>query len=162
MRINQVLDQDDSHYLSINNSTTMASEHLPLGAGKFDSFPQSGSKLSVLEGDAQIDIIKNKSDLVEAQIDVKDSAIIRFNQIYFPSWNYYLNSAQIKPVIDSKYPLPQLKLNQGNYTFKAQFNSTPTRQMADIISFASLSILASIIIYEPIRRFSHFQRRKKS
>jgi len=157
-RINQVFDPGENYYLAINNTTTMASEHLPQGADKFDDFPPATAKLEFLRGQGEISYQTNTAAAVEAVIMAKTDSLVRFNQIYFPGWRYWLNAQPLEVTFKPNRPLPQFSIPSGRYTFSAQFTRTLERQVADIISLISL---AGIIVYA-LSRSCHLQRRKKS
>ncbi len=157
-RINQVFDPGENYYLAINNTTTMASEHLPQGADKFDNFPPATAKLEFLSGQGKISYQTNTAIAVEATITADTDSQARFNQIYFPGWRYWLNAQPVEATFKPNRPLPQFSIPTGRYTFSAQFTRTLEKQVADIISLISL---AGMIIYA-LSRSRHLQRRKKS
>lgn len=159
-RINQVLPVTDQDYLTINNTTTMASEHLPRGSDKFDDFPPATTKLSFLEGRGEISYISNAANQVIAQIKVDSPVKLQFNQIYFPGWNYQLNGQPLVTTYSPSRPLPQFTLGSGTYQFAARFSRTPIRLVADIISLAALPVYY-VITHQAFRRFSHLQRSRK-
>jgi hypothetical protein len=138
-RINQVFDPGEAYYLAINNTTTMASEHLPQGANKFDDFPPAAAKLEFLTGEGEVAYQKNTAIAVEAQITTATETLVRFNQIYFPGWRYWLDGRRAAVTVEPSRPLPQLAVAAGSHKFLAQFTRTPERRVADIISLISLA-----------------------
>ncbi len=152
LRINQIYDPGEDFYKSINNTTSMASEHLPKGADKFDNFPPATSKFNILTHKAEISYLKNTSTLVTASISSPKDTQIRFNQIYFPGWHYFIDGQEIKPQYEPAHPLPIFEFKSGTHQFSAQFRNTPIRNIADIISLVSLLILilSSVkTVYDP-------------
>jgi hypothetical protein len=98
LRINQVFDPGEEYYFNFKGTTTMASEHLPKGAQKFDNFPPAESKINLLQGQAQINLRQNTSTQVKAQVKAQTPVTFRFNQVYFPGWQFYLDADQVEPL----------------------------------------------------------------
>lgn len=157
-RINQIFDPGESYYLAINNTTTMASEHLPQGADKFDNFPPATAKLEWLSGQGKINYQTNTAIAIEATITADTDSQVRFNQIYFPGWGYWIDGRPVEAAFDLARPLPQLAVPAGTHKFLAKFTRTSERRGADIISLISL---AGMIIYA-LSRSRHLQRSQKS
>ena len=157
-RINQVFDPGEDYYLAINNTTTMASEHLPQGADKFDDFPPPSAKLEFLTGQGKISYPINTAIAVKANIAADTTNQMRFNQIYFSGWHYWLDDQPLGVDFKPNRPLPQFSVSPGTHIFSAQLTRTPVRQLADIISLVAL---IGAIIYgltPTFGGFSHLQR----
>ncbi len=142
LRINEILPLADADYMSINNSTTMASEHLPLGSNKFDNIPPPPSKITISEGD--IDIITNNSSYVHAVVTTSEPTSLTFNQVYFPGWKYTLNGQPITGSFKPNFPIPVFPVPAGRNIFTASFGRTSVRTIADIITPISLGTLAYV------------------
>jgi len=151
MRINEILPHADADYLLINNSTTMASEHLPKGANKFDNQPIVKQKLETINN-ASITIIRNTSTEIIAQIQTPGENKLKFNQVYFPGWTYTQNGKTITGEFVPSYPIPVFSLTPGTHSFIAKFTNTPIRNIADIISVVSVVALAYV---STKKRLSH-------
>ena len=157
-RINQVFDPGEGYYLAINNTTTMASEHLPKGADKFDNFPPPPAKLEFLSGQGKISYQVNTSVAVETKITANTDGQLRFNQIYFPGWDYWLDDQPLGVDFKSNRPLPQFSVPSGDHTFSARFAHTPIRRLADIISLVALIGAVIYGLTPTFSGFSHLQR----
>lgn len=147
IHINQRLEVSDQDYLSINNSTTMASEHLPKGSDKFDYQPVSSEKIVPLGTEIDVDYLKNTSGLVVVELAASEPADFRFNQVYFPGWQFTIDGQKILPRYKNPYPLPEFSIGEGKHTFRAYFGRTPVRKAGDLISTASL-ILALVVVFK--------------
>lgn len=144
LRINEILPKTDADYMTINNSTTMASEHLPKGADKFDNQPVVSNKISVSSDTAMVTLTRNTSAQVSADIMVLEPSTIKFNQVYFPGWQFTLDGAPVKGDYPLNRPLPEFRLELGKHNFRATFGKTQVRKIADIISLVSVLILVNL------------------
>ena len=154
--INQIFDPGENYYLNINNTTTMASEHLPKGADKFDNFPPATSKLAF---DSNVTYAQNNAFSLTASITATQDSQLKFNQIYFPGWQYWLDGQNTIPTYSPSRPLPTFTIPAGTHTFAARFSRTPIRAGADIISLVSLLGLTLYVFTSTFNRPGHLQRR---
>ena len=82
----------------------------------------------------------------------------RFNQIYFPGWDYWLDDQPLGVDFKSNRPLPQFSVPSGDHTFSARFAHTPIRRLADIISLVALIGAVIYGLTPTFSGFSHLQR----
>lgn len=141
MRINEVFNVDDSFYMNINNSTTMAFEHLPKGSGKFEEGSQRPSKIETSDITSRVEFVKNTSGHVIAKIYSDRKQVLTFNQVYFAGWRYKLDGAGVYPSYNVGRPIPDFVVDPGLHVFEAYFGRTRTRLFADLLSLGSLIVL---------------------
>lgn len=145
--INEIMAKTDADYMTINNSTTMASEHLPKGSNKFDNEPIAYSKITPQDGLAAVVFDNNTSIHVAAKIiALEDNQVIRFNQVYFPGWQFSIDGIPVTGSFPINKPLPEFTVSKGTHTFTASFTNTPLRTIADIISLLSAMVIIGITI----------------
>jgi hypothetical protein len=101
-------------------------------------------KMSVLEGDANIEIRNWSSYTREFNINVNQPSTIRIRTYYYPAWNLEINN--------QPYDIEMLKdgtigfnLTPGNYQGKLTYQLTPAFKLGLFCS--SLSLIIAILLY---------------
>lgn len=135
--INERLNNSEVSYHQIKTTTTAFNEHLPLLAKPQDH--QSPGKLEFIKGRGEITYLQNRSTLVLAEVEASRSAAIRFNQYYFPGWQFRIDGYPTQ--INYQLPgdslgLPVLDIEAGRHQITAAFKRTPIRRLADVITLA--------------------------
>ncbi|MEK7581551.1 MAG: hypothetical protein AAB512_04690 [Patescibacteria group bacterium] len=134
MKINQIFDVGDDFYMRINNSTTMASEHLPKGSDKFTEDVVSKVKVESFNKETQVEVLKNTSGEVSAYFNNDRVDVLKFNQVYLAGWQYMLDGKIVQPRFKLERPLPEFVVEPGDHTFRAYFARTRVRVVADMLS----------------------------
>ena len=145
MRINEILDVNDDYYMRINNSTTMASEHLPKGSEKFEQGSERQSKIETSSPTARVEFVRNTSGYVVARIFSDKRSLLTFNQVYFPGWQYKIDGTSVYPTYKVSRPIPTFVIESGEHDFEAYFARTRIRLFADLVSLGSIFLLALLI-----------------
>ncbi|HLC97045.1 hypothetical protein A3B45_01790 [Candidatus Daviesbacteria bacterium RIFCSPLOWO2_01_FULL_39_12] len=144
--INEVFDPGEDYYLSLNSTSTTYGEHLPKW-GKVMDKPSPG-KLEFVRGIGEIKMIRDKSDLVLAEVETTQSAKLRLNQFYFPGWEIKIDSKKVdfNYLSDGEsYGLPIFDIDAGKHLVKANFKNTPVRNLGDFITIITVIIFITII-----------------
>lgn len=144
--INQKYDPGDDYYKSLKTSATSFDEDLPIWVVKMQK-GTSGNKFSFVSGEGRINILENHSNRVSAKIESTSSALIRFNQYYFPGWEIELDGS--KTIFNyqtlGNEGLPVFDLVSGKHLIKAEFKNTLIREIADGISLISVVIWGGLV-----------------
>lgn len=144
--INQRYDPGEDYYLSLKTSTTSFDEDLPIWVSKMRNNTDY-SKFTFLSGSGKINVLENKSATVLAEFESSQSAKLRFNQYYFPGWEVKVdgNTVGFEYLSKGEEGLPMFEIAQGKHKILAEFKNTPIRNLADLISLASLIIFVLYI-----------------
>lgn len=146
-KINEQFNPPPSYYLNLKTTATSYGEHLPKWGRLMDKSPIS--KLEFIKGVGRVQVIKDKSAGVLAEVEASTKASLRFNQFYFPGWQVkvddklvhidYLNQAE-------NYGLPVFDVDAGKHFVLAEFKNTTDRNLADAVSVITVIIIMIIIL----------------
>lgn len=80
-------------------------------------------------------------------VDVKEAeGVIRVNTVYYPGWRLQIDNEEVKLKIpdeeNNPYGLIKFAIPEGSHQVNVFFTETPLRSFADLVSVASLAILA--------------------
>jgi hypothetical protein len=122
-------------YLLLPNWTDVKPSSLP------------NSKIEIAEGKGEIQEIKEIDPITwKASVDAKTSLKVNYNSLYFPGWYAKVDgsSAEIKP--GKPYGQIELEVPMGKHEVEFFWSETPLRRSVNIISFASLLLVAGILV----------------
>lgn len=155
LRINQRFDPGEDYYLSLSKitSTTSFDENLPIWVKKIKTDPNHG-KFTFVKGEGEVNLIKDKSTKVLAEIETASSATLRFNQYYFPGWEIKVDGKKI----DFNYlsdredsGLPIFDIQSGKHRVEAKFENTPVRNLGDFITIITVIIALAITVFRGLK-----------
>lgn len=139
LNINQKFDPGDEYYLGLKTTATSFDEDLPIWVNKLIT-DVSAAKFSFLSGGDKIEILENKSAKATARITATASARVRFNQYYFPGWEMKVDGKKVN--FNYSAPenngLPVFDIEKGSHLVELEFKNTPVRNVADVVSLASV------------------------
>lgn len=141
--INQAFDPGENYYLNLKTTSTSYGEHLPKW-GRIIALRPAQGKLEFVKGVGKVRVVRDKSALVEAEVEATGDAVLRLNQFYFPGWEIQVDGKkqEFNYLLDGEsYGLPLFDIEPGNHQIKAEFKNTPVRNLADGISIVSLGVL---------------------
>lgn len=147
--INQKFDPGEQYYLSLKTTTSAWGEHLPRWGRIATSSAQD--KLQFIEGMGRITILKDQSGRVVAMVEASDPAKLRLNQFYFPGWEIRVDGqkAPFNYLAEGEsYGLPVFDIPEGKHQVLAEFKNTLIRNLADLLSIASLGLVVIYLLYE--------------
>ncbi len=144
--INQKYDPGEQYYLSLKTSATSFDEDLPIWVNKLIT-DVSTAKFSFLSGGGKVEVLENKSARVLARMEATTSARVRFNQYYFPGWEIKVDEKKINFSYSApeNNGMPVFDIEKGSHLIKAEFRNTPLRNLADIISLASVVLWLALL-----------------
>jgi len=128
-------------------------EYLPIGV-KYIRYPIPKEKLEFYKGTGLI--LNQSTDCpVHLRFNVMalSPSILCLNVFYFPRWVIKVDDHLINIFKDNPFGLIFFPIDQGAHTIKADFEPTPVRLTATIISIICFSILMVLLLY---KSFSFF------
>jgi hypothetical protein len=138
LRINQTLDWSIPFYLKLEKTTNSFDEYTPKWVKK-EYLGENKTKVEFSDGRAGIEILKNKSNLLEISLNAPESGSVRVNTIYYPGWKVYVDGREEK--IDYSNGLIEFQVGEGKKNIVAHLTETPLRLTSDFISLATLVLL---------------------
>lgn len=102
------------------------------------------TSLTLVEGDADINIIKDDPHLLIFKTSSNQDILIQANVFSFPGWQLFFNDIR-KDFSENDIKLITFKVPQGNNLVKLEFKNTLIRRLANYISFSSF--VATLLIF---------------
>ncbi len=132
-------------------TSKISDEYMPFAFLKPNSYNEiSKDRLSILQGEAEIDYKINKTHKISAVVDVRESAKVQINIANFPAWDITINNRY-----DLNYKvnntIADFVLEQGQYVIDIQFRQTPIEKMSNFVSIVGILIIIAGIILNRIR-----------
>lgn len=138
LRINEILPWDLSFILKLEKTTNSYDEYTPKWV-KNEYIVENKPRVEFSTGRAGIEILKDKSNLLEFSLASTVSGQVRVNTIYYPGWKVFVDEKEEK--IDYSNGLIEFKVGEGKKNVVARFTETPLRLTSDLISLATLVFL---------------------
>lgn len=138
LRINETLPWDLSFILKLEKTTNTYDEYTPKWV-KNEYIAENKPRVEFSQGRAGIEILKNKSNLLEFSIESPESGMVRVNTIYYPGWKVFVDGKEEK--IDYSNGLIEFKVGEGKKNIVAQFTETPLRFISNIITLLTFGLL---------------------
>lgn len=158
-RINERFDPGEKYYLSLKTTTSSYGEHLPKWGRVMDQPPVA--KLEFLANAGQIKIVKNRSNLLLAEVSSSEAGRLRFNQFYFPGWMIKVDGkkTQLDYLNDPQsYGLIEFDVDKGGHLVQVSFEDTADRAFADSISMISVILWLILLCQVFISQKSFFTK----
>lgn len=105
------------------------------------------SKINILEGIVRYNIIAMDSYNYNIEFQAEEKSLVRFNNIWFPGWQAYLDDEEIKIDHDNDLQAMLFTIPSGNHTLKIEFRDTPIRTVGRIISIVAITIWVILFMY---------------
>ncbi len=138
LRINETLPWDLSFILKLEKTTNSYDEYTPKWVNS-ELIKDKRPKVEFSDKKAKIEILKNKSNLLEFSLDTPVDGTVRVNTIYYPGWKVFMDGKEEK--IAYSNGLIEFKVEKGKKNIVARFTETPLRLVSDFISLATLILL---------------------
>lgn len=151
--INEKFDPGEDYYLSQKTTTASFNEHLPKWGRAMER--PALSKLEFMKGAGNINVLKNESAFVLAEVEAKTPAVLRFNQFFFPGWEMKVDERPVKfnyLTEGESYGLPVFNVMGGKHLIMAEFKNTSIRSLADTISLIGVIVWVVYLCKLLIRR----------
>jgi hypothetical protein len=111
----------------------------------------------VAVGEAVIEVQEEKPLRSVYTVNVKEVSDIQINTLYFPGWRAY-KGKEVLPISYENDGLIHVSLPVGTHTLRVQFEETPIRKIADIVSILGLLWLGVWAILTCIYAYRHKYR----
>lgn len=152
--INQSTNYSDSYYETLKTTATAYDEHLPNWAKPQVKDPLNKVEFKIGKGD--VEMIKNHSGEISAEVSTEALSRVKLNQYFFPGWNINIDQKPVKMSYLMKgddYGLMEFDLPAGKHLLDAKFNETPVRRFADIVSIISYFLVITYLLKSLTFRF---------
>ena len=133
--------KDDNFYFTNDSTTVTQNEYLP----PWVKNPPSKAPPKKIETQAQYQIAKQKSNLLEFTILTKGPTSVVINTIYYPGWDLFINN-QKKAINYEKSGLIEFNPPQGESKITLKFKETYLRLFSDIITLISFLFLICLLL----------------
>jgi hypothetical protein len=125
LRINQVVNYDQSLFGNYTGVATGWNEHMPIWVKETPkTFPES--KVEIISGNCEIADLKSKSNLTSFTTNCHENSVIQINTAYFPGWKVFVNDQiitdEIKQNLESSNGQLRFNLNSGSHQVYSRFN----------------------------------------
>jgi len=144
LRINQSLDWPAEFYLNLVTTSNLADEYTPVWAQRNLMKKKVLNKVEYTDNKANIKVLQNKSNYLEATVDASDKGLVKINTVYYPGWSIYVNGKKAKLNYESS-GFMEIPLEKGKWHVQAKFGETPLRVFSDLASLVSLGFLGIMI-----------------
>lgn len=89
----------------------------------------------------------------ELSVQTAESFQLKAPRIYFPGWQVYVDGTAVPTTGTGAFGLVTATIPDGAHTVHIQFDQTPLRRIADIVSWAALAMAVfGLIFYSPLPR----------
>lgn len=95
-------------------------------------------RFEILEGEAEIRVLKDKADLLSFNTFSDQKIVIRANIFSFPGWDFYLDDLKADFTDDNQLKLITFKVPKGEHQVLLRFSNTAIRKTANLISLISM------------------------
>jgi hypothetical protein len=114
--------------------------------GGASAYPKE--QIEVIEGQASIQNIHKKTQIISATIIAKTDANIRFNTLYYPGWRAYINETQtqIQFQDSNNRGIITVHVPSGEHIVYIRFTETKLRLFANVITLLSVFIACILFV----------------
>lgn len=161
LRINQGVDAPESVYYQDAGTTTFLNEYRPRWR-RSDKTKTIDPKIFSEAESEKINLLTNKSNLIEFTTDFSQARPVQINLLYYPGWRFFRGDQELQLGEEIKIITPEtderqtgfgpwsfsdiegtlrLDVPAGFQIYRFVFSETPLRKTAGLISLASLAIL---------------------
>jgi hypothetical protein len=126
------------------NTTYFGETDVIWSAGPAYSYPKS--RIEVIEGDATISNFYKKTQIQTFTVESETPAKLVSHTQYFPGWRVYINGRKVPIEFQDQNwrGLITFEISKGTHNVRIQFEETPLRLLANVITVSSFMVLAAI------------------
>lgn len=145
------VDYPDEYYSTNVDTTTVKDEYLPrwVSVKPTQMFKE---KFELQSGEAAIDIKSVNSRRAVAEISLAKPSVIRFNHIYYPGWEAYLEERPIEINYKNELGVMDVSLTNSQGTLVFVFRETPLRLASNFVSLIAM-IFVFYLVVKPMLKF---------
>ena len=158
LRVNEVVNLPEADYYNYAGTTTFLNEYRPRWR-KSDKVRLIDPKIFSEQENDRINIIANRSNLLEFTTDFNEPRLVQINLLYYPGWRFFSQSGELRLGDSIKIVTPETDERQsgfgpwsfsdiegtlqtvvpgGEQQYRFTFTETPLRQFADWVSLVTL------------------------
>jgi hypothetical protein len=124
-------------------ASKVSDEYLPPGT----EIPKTeaevlGKPLIEASENTQVEYIVVKETYMKFRINSGQNQEVKFRQVYFPGWKYYIEGREIKPRLVNNIPI--IPITPTTPLFEAKFTDTTVRKIGNLVSSVTLIIILYI------------------
>jgi hypothetical protein len=158
LRVNEVVNLTEAEIYSYAGTTTFLNEYRPVWR-RSDKIKTIDPKILTVEENDKINLLTNRSNLLEFTTEFNESRPVQVNLLYYPGWRFYGQDRELK--LGEAIKLVSLETDErqagfgpwtfseiegtlrlsvpaGTQSYRFVFSETPLRQTADLITLTSL------------------------
>lgn len=164
LRVNEVIDQPEARYYQDAGTTTFLNEYRPRWR-RSDKTKTIDPKIFSEAESEKINLLTNKSNLIEFTTDFSQERNVQVNLLYYPGWRFFGPGGELKfgeaiKIVSLETDERQVGFGPwsfgeiegtlrmivpaGPQSYRFTFSETPLRKAADLITFASLILCLGI------------------
>ena len=103
-------------------------------------------KITILQGEAQINTVREQPHKVEIQVDSAAGVNLQANLFNFPGWQVKIDDEQVKVEDDNRLKLINFKVPSGIHNVEIEFGNTNVRLFANLFSLLSAFTAAAFVL----------------
>jgi hypothetical protein len=109
------------------------------------------SKIQIIKGKGEIKNLVYNNKEIEFNYKAKENSKLRINTIYWSGWRVFVNNVKADISYNNPKGVIEFDVEKGEHQIRAEFNETPLRMFADLISITSLVTLMIVSIKSKIK-----------
>ncbi|MBI5045133.1 MAG: hypothetical protein HZC02_04350 [Candidatus Levybacteria bacterium] len=151
-RPNKIVDNGDGFYFTNDATTTSSKELMPLWV---KDIPQvrPKNKIEIIKGIGNISPLHITSHKALFETDLKTDAIIRFNTIYFPQWEWKVDGKNTPYSYNNRVGVMDAHFTKGHHNISIVLRDTPIRIISNSISFVTFVVFVFVIVVRFLELF---------
>lgn len=139
----EYFNKGDAYYSTNDATTTSSDELMPLWVKKKPT-ERPAQKVDIISGFGDISNVSSNSRKLAFNSNSSTPLKLKINTIYYPGWQFKEGNKNLIIDFNNDEGLMMLDLPQGSHLVIGELHETPLRLVSNLISLASLLILAGI------------------
>jgi hypothetical protein len=144
-RPSSFFNRPDSFYATNEATTTVKDEYLPIWV-KEKQNQRAAQKVDLISGRGEVKNLVFNSKQVAFGVYTGQEIVVQINTVYFPGWIAKIDDQPAAIDYQNNQGLMQLKVPPGEHQVLFEFNETPVRLFADIVSIVGFVFIAGLFI----------------
>lgn len=145
------INNPDDYYMTNDATTTSADELMPTWV-KVKPSNRYINKINSDINDTKIFNLSYNSKKISFGINNSVPSVLNINTIYFPGWEFSINSKKSEYSIDNKYGTILLNVPSGKNFVAGIFKETPIRYYSNMVSVLSFTVILLLLLYGVIKK----------
>jgi len=145
LRVNKYIDFDQGWLDDYKGTSNSYDEYKPVLTSQNLLKIENIEPAEVVDGEAEVTIIDDQPHRLTLTADVKTSARIKLNTVFFPGWQLSVDQAKINIETSLSEGAPTVTLTDGIHHLDLSYRQTNLMKLANAISLVSASIILVIL-----------------